>query len=78
MSIHKRARKLITERDALMHNSWGTNAEGAVGKRRLRDLTPLTPVPLEQLEKSILDIRFLIGDIQVQMAKLVRDSSRAK
>ncbi len=78
MSIHKRARKLVTQRDALIHNSWGTNAEGIVGKRGIRDLAPMTPVPLTALEKSILEIRLLIGDVQAQTAKLWRDSSRTK
>jgi hypothetical protein len=38
----------------------------------------MTPVPLEQLEKSILDIRLLIGDVQAQTAKLERDLASAK
>ena len=78
MSFHKRARELITERDALIHNSWGTNAAGEVGRRGIRDLTPMKPVPLKQLERAITDIRLLIGDVRDQTVKLEYDASHSK
>jgi hypothetical protein len=78
LSIQKRARKVVTDRDAMIHNSWGTNAAGEVATRDIRAHKPMTPVPLEQLEKSILDIRLLIGDVQAQTAKLERDLASAK
>lgn len=78
LALHKRARKITTDRDAMIHNSWGTNASGQVATRGTRALTPMTPVPLEQLERMILDIRLLIGDLRTQTSKLERDLSRAK
>jgi hypothetical protein len=76
-SIHSRAAKIVTERHAMIHDSWGTNAEGAVARRAIRGQSEMTGVPLKQLEQAVHDIRVLIGDVRAATSKLEHDASPA-
>lgn len=75
LSLHKRAVRITSDRHNLIHDVWGTNPDGQVGRRSIRTSNPITPVPLKQLEQMIQDIRVLIGDVREAALKLERDAS---
>lgn len=74
-SIHRRARNITNKRHLMIHDSWGTNAEGSVVRRSIRGDKGKTPVPLKELEKAISDIRMLIEDVRYHLFKLERDAA---
>ena len=53
-SIYKRARNITDKRHSMIHDSWGTNADGSVVRGSIRGIgDDKTPVPLKELEKII-------------------------
>jgi hypothetical protein len=46
MTLYNRAANIVTKRNSMIHDSWGTNAAGEVARRDIRALAPMTPVPL--------------------------------
>lgn len=75
-TIHKRAANIINKRHSMMHDSWGMNEEGLVVRGSIRN-NEKTPVPLNELEKVIADIRSLIQDIRFHASKMDRDARDA-
>jgi hypothetical protein len=78
ISLHKRAWNIISQRHSKIHDLWGTNPAGEVGHKPARGVAQLKPVPLEELERMILDIRLLTGDVRSAALELERAASRAK
>jgi hypothetical protein len=77
-SLLKRARKIVSARHSLIHDSWGTNAAGDPARRDIKALGPMIPVDVKQLEQSIHDIRVLIGDIKKAIHWLEQFASKPK
>jgi hypothetical protein len=63
MSLCALARTVVTNRDRLIHDCWGVNPEGRPVRRKDREKT--IPVDINDLNKSIDDIRLLIGDVRL-------------
>ena len=71
-SLHGRARNITNKRHLMIHDSWGTNAEGSVVRGSIRGDEGKTPVPLKELEKIISDIRMLIEGVRYHLFTLER------
>jgi hypothetical protein len=63
LSIYKRACKINTERNRLIHDAWGTNTDGEPVRRDIKAEKPMVRVGIEELNKDIYNIRSLTTDI---------------
>jgi hypothetical protein len=67
-----RARKIIDKRHAYIHHAWGVskeNGEVGLGAMPLRDKS-FRPIPIEDLEQVVSDLRTLIEEIRNSLGKI--------